>query len=162
VTPERVPAVPFSYEPQYYEDLTLGKTFESAGRTITEADVGMHSAFSGDWTEVHTNAEYVEETRFGQRIAHGPLTFSVTTGLFARCGVMERAVVAFLGVDDLRFTQPVHIGDTVRATFEVTGRRDPDSRDDVGIVDFGTAVSNQDEATVLEMTMRFMFRRREA
>jgi acyl dehydratase len=152
----------YSYEPQYYEDLTVGKTFESAGRTITESDVGMHSMFSGDWTEVHTNAEYVEDTRFERRIAHGPLTFSVTTGLFARCGVMERAVFAFLGVDDLRFPRPVHIGDTVRATFEVTDRREPESRDDVGIVDFGTVVSNQDDEIVLEMTMRFMFGKRTA
>jgi acyl dehydratase len=152
--------VPYSYEPQFFEDLTVGKRFESAGRTITEADVGAHSMFSGDWTEVHTNAEYAGETWFGERIAHGPLTFSVTTGLFARCGVMERAVVAFLGVDELRFPRPVHVGDTVSATFEVTDRRELESRDDAGVVEFDTEVTDADDEPVLTMTMRFMFARR--
>jgi acyl dehydratase len=152
----------YSYEPQFYEDLTPDKTFESAGRTLTETDLGMHSALTGDWTEVHTNTEYVEGTRFGERIAHGPLTFSVATGLFARCGIMERTVVAFLGVDALRFPAPVHIGDTVSATFEVTERRESRSREDSGIVDFGTVVTNQNGETVLEMTMRFLFSKRAA
>ncbi|MFC7226929.1 MaoC/PaaZ C-terminal domain-containing protein [Salinirubellus salinus] len=154
--------MPYSYEPQYYEDLTEGERFESAGRTVTETDIGMHSALTGDWTEVHTNAEYAAGTRFGERIGHGPLTFSLATGLFARCGVMERTVVAFLGVDDLHFPRPVHIGDTVSATFEVTGRRESASRDGAGIVDFDTSVTNDDDEPVLEMTMRFMFSKREA
>ena len=152
--------MPYSYEPQFYEDLTPGKVFESAGRTVTETDLGMHSALTGDWTEVHTNADYAEASRFGERIGHGPLTFSLATGLFARCGVMERTVVAFLGVDDLRFPRPVHIGDTVSATFEVTERRESESRPGAGIVSFDTVVSNGDGEPVLEMTMRFMFSKR--
>ena len=154
--------MPYSYEPQFFEDLTVGKTFESAGRTVTETDLGMHSALTGDWTEVHTNAEYAAETRFGERIGHGPLTFSLATGLFARCGVMERTVVAFLGVDELRFPRPVHVGDTVSATFEVTQRRESASREGAGIVGFDTVVTNQTDDPVLEMTMRFMFSKRDA
>lgn len=152
--------MPYSYEPQFYEDLTPGTVFESAGRTVTEADLGMHSALTGDWTEVHTNAEYAEGTRFGERIGHGPLTFSLATGLFARCGVMERTVVAFLGVNDLRFPRPVHIGDTVSATFEVTERRESASREGAGIVDFDTVVTDEADDPVLKMTMRFMFSKR--
>jgi acyl dehydratase len=149
--------MPYSYKPQFYDDLTLGKRFVSAGRTVTETDIGMHSALTGDWTEVHTNRNYAEETRFGERIGHGPLTFSLATGLFARCGIMERTVVAFLGVEDLRFPHPVTVGDTVSATFEVTDRRQSESRSDAGIVDFETIVSNSESTPVLEMTMRFMF-----
>jgi acyl dehydratase len=149
--------MPYSYSPQFYEDLTLGKQFVSAGRTVTETDIGMHSALTGDWTEVHTNRTYAQETRFGERIGHGPLTFSLATGLFARCGIMERTVVAFLGVEALQFPRPVHIGDTVSATFEVTDRRLSESRSDAGIIDFETIVSNSESTPVLEMTMRFMF-----
>ena len=46
----------YSYEPQYWEEYEVGQEFESVGRTVTEADFVMHSAFSGDWTELHTNA----------------------------------------------------------------------------------------------------------
>lgn len=61
--------MPYSYEPHYFEDLETGQTFESAGRTVTETDFVMHSMFTGDWTELHTNKEYSEDGPFGARIA---------------------------------------------------------------------------------------------
>ena len=82
--------MPYSYEPHYFEDLEEGQTFESAGRTVTETDFVMHSAFAGDWTELHTNTEYAEDGPFGARIAQGPMTFILSTGLFQRTGVVER------------------------------------------------------------------------
>lgn len=68
--------MPYSYEPHYFEDLEIGQTFESAGRTVTETDFVVHSMFTGDWTELHTNKEYSEDGPFGARIAQGPLSSS--------------------------------------------------------------------------------------
>ena len=73
--------MPYSYEPHAFEDFDAGQTFLSPGRTITESDVVLQSMLSGDWTEFHTNDEYAEESAFGERIAHGPLTFSVAIGV---------------------------------------------------------------------------------
>ncbi len=87
---------------------------ESAARTITEADIVMFASLSGDWNPIHTDAEFAKKTIFGQRIAHGLLTLSVVAGLLVRLGLTERTIVAFYGIDKLRFTKPVFIGDTIK------------------------------------------------
>ncbi|MFW5949452.1 MAG: MaoC/PaaZ C-terminal domain-containing protein [Halolamina sp.] len=154
--------MPYSYEPHYFEDLSVGDEFESAGRTITETDFAMHSMFSGDWTELHTNREYSGEGPFGERIAHGPMTFVVTTGLFQRTGIVERTVVAFLGMNYMDLENPVTIGDTLSATFEVTGKTDLDSRDDAGLVVVDAHMTTQDGVEVFAGDMKFLFKRRES
>ena len=108
----------------YFEDFEVGREFETAGRTITESDVVLFAGITGDWTELHTNAEFAKSTIFGQRIAHGALIFSITTGLLVRLGFIEKTVLAFYGVDRLRFTKPVFIGDTIKAVGKVVEKED--------------------------------------
>ncbi|MFC7155893.1 MaoC/PaaZ C-terminal domain-containing protein [Halomarina halobia] len=151
----------YSYEPHYFEDMEVGTTFESAGRTITEADFVFHSAFAGDWTELHTNKEYSEEGPFGRRIGHGPMTFIVTTGLVQRCGFVERTVIAFLGMNYMDIENPIFIGDTVQAEFEVTERRELASRDDAGLVVIDAHTTKQTGEEVFAGDMKFLFKRRE-
>jgi len=154
--------VPYSYEPHYFEDMAEGTTFESAGRTVTETDFVMHSMLTGDWTELHTNADYADDGPYGERIAHGPLTFILATGLFQRTGVVERTVIAFLGMNYMDLANPVTIGDTITASFEVTDRRALDSRDDAGLVVVDTTVTTDDGTEVFAGDMKFLFKRRDA
>jgi acyl dehydratase len=153
--------MPYSYEPHYFEDMEEGKTFTSAGRTVTESDFVTHSAFAADWTELHTNKEYSEDGPYGERIGHGPMTFVLTTGLVQRCGFVERTVIAFLGMNYMDIENPLTIGDTIQAEFEVTERRAFDSRDDAGLVVIDGTTTTQDGTSVFEGDMKFMFRRRE-
>ncbi|QLH83932.1 MaoC/PaaZ C-terminal domain-containing protein [Halosimplex pelagicum] len=153
--------MPYSYEPHYFEEFDEGQTFESVGRTVTEADFVLHSAFSGDWTELHTNAEYAEESQFGERIAQGPMTFVLATGFVYRCGFLERRVVAFLGMNYMDIPAPVYAGDTVSAVFEVTETRDLSSRDDAGLVVLDGEMTNQDDEPVFAGDMKFLVERRE-
>ena len=152
----------FSYEPHYFEDLDEGQTFESAGRTVTESDFVFHSMFADDWTELHTNAEYSEDGPFGERIGHGPMTFILTTGLVQRCGFVERTVIAFLGMNYMDIPNPLAIGDTISAEFEVTEKRDLDSRDDAGLAVVDGHTENQAGETLFEGDMKFLFKRRDA
>jgi len=46
---------------RYYEDMEVGEEHESPARTITEADVVNFSAFSGDWSPVHSDEEFCRE-----------------------------------------------------------------------------------------------------
>ena len=151
--------MPVSYEPHYFEELTVGQTFESAGRTVTDGALEMYSAVSGDWEEIHTNDEYAEDGRYGARIGHGPFTFVITTGLVHRCGFVERRVIAFLGMNYMDLQNPVYVGDTVTAEFEVADKRELDSRDDAGIVVIDAVATNQDGDSVFEGDMKFMFKR---
>ena len=154
--------MPYSYEPHYFEDLEMGQTFESAARTITESDFVFHSMFTGDWTELHTNAEYSEDGPFGARIAHGPMTFIVATGLFQRTGIVERTVVAFLGMNYMDIPNPLYIDDTISGEYEVTELRELDSREDAGYVEIDTTMTTDDGRSVFEGDMKFLFKRRDA
>ncbi|TYL37725.1 monoamine oxidase [Natronococcus pandeyae] len=151
----------YSYEPHYFEDFEEGQTFESVGRTVTEADFVMHSALAGDWTELHTNKEYAEDGPFGERIAHGPMTFVQATGFVYRTGIVERTAFAFLGMNYMDLPNPVHIGDTLSLDIEVTETKDVGSRDDAGLVVLDTEMTNQEDTVVFQGDMKFLIKTKE-
>jgi acyl dehydratase len=153
--------MPYSYRPHRYEDFETGQTFESVGRTVTEADLVMHSAFTGDWTELHTNRHYAEGSQFKGRVAHGPMTFVLATGFVYRCGFLERTVVAFLGMNYMNIPAPVKEGDTISLDMEVIEKEEFSSREDAGLVVIDTTMTNQDDETVFEGDMKFMVKREE-
>lgn len=137
----------------YFEDFEIGMRIETLGRTITEADIVMFAALSGDWNPIHTDAEFARSTIHGQRIAHGLLTLSVIAGLLVRLGLTEKTVVAFYGIDKLRFTKPVFIGDTVKAVLEVIGKEDRAGKP-YGIVVYDIKGLNQRGEVVISYTSR--------
>ncbi|MDW7673364.1 MAG: MaoC/PaaZ C-terminal domain-containing protein [Bacillota bacterium] len=69
---------------KYFEDINVGDVFISPGRTITEADVVNFAALSGDYNQLHTDAEHCKSNMFGQRIAHGLLGVAIAGGLKSR------------------------------------------------------------------------------
>ncbi|WP_302082586.1 MaoC/PaaZ C-terminal domain-containing protein [Salinibaculum rarum] len=150
----------YSYEPHHYEDFEEGEEFISVGRTVTESDFVMHSALSGDWTELHTNKEYAEEQDFGERIAHGPMTFVQATGFVYRTGIVERTAYAFLGMNYMDLPNPVNIGDTLQLEMEVSNKKEV-GRDDVGLVVLDTEMENQEGTTVFEGDMKFLIKKKD-
>jgi acyl dehydratase len=152
--------MPYSYEPHHFEDFEEGQEFESVGRTITETDFVMHSAMSGDWTELHTNREYAEDQQFDGRIAQGPMTFVQATGMVYRTGIVERTAVAFLGMNYMDIPNPVYIGDTISLDLEVTETTEL-SRDDAGLVVLDGTLENQDDVVVFEGDMKFLIETKE-
>jgi acyl dehydratase len=143
-----------------FEEFEPGEAFETAGRTITEADVVMFAGLSGDYTELHTNEEFARGTQFGRRIAHGALVFSVSIGLTTRTNLLDGTIVAFSRVDNLRFTRPVFIGDTIHVSKRLLAAevKTPDT----GMLAFDTRVVNQHGQTVLAFVDRLLVRRRAA
>jgi 3-hydroxybutyryl-CoA dehydratase len=136
--------VEMSVGKSYLEDFKKGERAVSPGRTVTEADIVMFAGISGDWSELHTNEEYMKNSPFGKRIAHGMLTLSIASGLALR--MRERPpvdVLAFLGMDNVRLMAPVFIGDTIRVESEVTEARQSESRPEAGILKFKNTVKNQ-------------------
>jgi len=108
------------YQPKglYFEDFAEGLTLRTAGRTITEADIVNFAGLSGDFNQIHTNAEYAAADTFGQRVAHGLLVQSIATGLAVQSGVIEGTVLAFRELE-AKFSLPVFIGDTVHVEIEI-------------------------------------------
>ncbi len=144
----------------HFEDFEEGQEFISVGRTVTESDFVMHSALSGDWTELHTNKEYAEEQEFGERIAHGPMTFVQATGFVYRTGIVERTAFAFLGMNYMDLPNPVHIGDTLQLEIVVDNTKEV-GRDDAGLVVLDTEMENQDGTVVFKGDMKFLIKKRE-
>lgn len=106
----------------FFEDIFVGMSCESTGRTVTEADIVNFAGISGDFNLLHTDAEYMKSSKFGERIAHGLLVLSIASGLFTRTSFNQKIstnLVAFVKIDDWRFLKPVMIGDTVRVKAEV-------------------------------------------
>lgn len=96
------------------EEFEVGQVDESRGRTITETDVVMFSWLSGDVNPMHTDAEHSAKSPLGQRIAHGALGLSISTGLSAGFGYLEGTAVAALSVDEWKFLKPILFNDTIR------------------------------------------------
>ncbi len=107
----------------YFEEFEVGQRFISAGRTITESDIVTFAGLSGDYNQIHTDAEFSKSTPYGQRIAHGLLVTSIASGLVTQSGVIEGTVIAFREIDQWKFTKPVFIGDTVHVETEVVATK---------------------------------------
>lgn len=100
----------------YFEDLQVGQSAEYA-KTITEADILMFTAVSGDDNPVHINAEYAEKSMFKGRIAHGMLTASLVSTVLGTRLPGEGTI--FLS-NSCKFKAPVRIGETITARVTVT------------------------------------------
>lgn len=100
----------------------MGDKAVSPSRTITEADILWFAAFTGDWNPVHTDKEFAQRSKFGERIAHGMLILSIGTGLMTRIPLgtfLPQSLIAVVGVDRVRLVKPVKIGDSLHVECEI-------------------------------------------
>ncbi|MEZ5925880.1 MAG: MaoC/PaaZ C-terminal domain-containing protein [Hyphomicrobiaceae bacterium] len=150
--------IPIGPNALFYEDFDVGKCWVTPARTITEADIVMFAAMTGDYNPVHTDAEYAKTTPFGVRLLHGPAGFAIATGLEFRLGIKEGTASAMLGMT-WDFRGPILIGDTIRVREEVTSKRET-KKPHLGIVNFHVAILNQRNEVVQDGEWKIMFRRR--
>ena len=142
----------------YFEDFTVGYKTVTRSRTITEADIVNFAGLSGDFVELHMSEEYARNGPFGKRIAHGLLVLSVSSGLTVQTGQTTDTVVAFYGIDRLRFTNPTFIGDTIHVEKEViAANRKSGGR---GVITFNTQVLNQNGEPVIVYQDKLMVKAR--
>jgi acyl dehydratase len=130
----------------YYEQYEVGQKLTTRGRTITEADIVQFAGLTGDYNPMHTDAEYMKSSMFGQRIAHGMLVLSYAVGQAYQLGFMEGRVLAFRGLE-MKFSVPVFIGDTLHAEITVAEKKDA-LRMGGGLITFEVKIVNQSGKTV--------------
>lgn len=90
---------------------------ETYERTVTETDVVLFGGISGDLNPAHFNEEYAKDTMFKGRIVHGMLTASYFSTILGT--LLPGPGTIYLG-QELKFTKPVHIQDTIKAVATVT------------------------------------------
>jgi len=132
----------------YYEDFTVGQTFEhQIRRTVTEADNVWFSALTHNPQPLHIDAEFAKSTEFGQPLVNSCLTLAFMVGISVNDTTVG-TTVANLGWDEVRFPAPLFHGDTLHVVTEVLEKRDSRSRPGNGIVVFEHRGYNQHDELV--------------
>lgn len=126
----------------YFEEFETGQTVKTVARTITESDIVSFAGLSGDFNQIHMDAEFSRGTPFGQRVAHGLLVLSIASGLAMRTGILEGTVLAFREITEWKFSKPVFIGDTIHVVLNVAETK-PMARLGGGLVTINLEVRNQ-------------------
>jgi acyl dehydratase len=154
VAGSRRDAVLWREAPPYFDDLRIGDSMESSGRTVTEYDVVSFAALTGDWHPQHADAAWAAESAFGRRIAHGMLVISYALGLLP---IDPRVVLALRSIDSAVLKRPVGLGDTIRVRAKV-GEMRP-LRDEIGLVTLVMRIQNQADELVARMRIVVLWRR---
>ena len=126
-----------------YDELNIGDQ-ASTERTLTEKDLVLFAAVSGDVNPVHLDADYAAKTPFKQRIAHGIWSASLISATLAT--VMPGPGTIYLG-QSLKFLRPVTLGDRLKIVVEVASKNDRKKG-----VEFKCTVTNQDGKPVVSGT----------
>ena len=148
-------------EYEYLDDYTVGDTFISPARTITEADIVNFAGITGDWHPMHTDVEYAAKTPFRERIAHGMLTLSIGMVLPRLCphsSFLPKSFIAFYGMDNVRFTAPTKIGDTIHCEVEVTEITDKGRGH--GVLTTQNQIKNQRGEVLVSYVIKFLHGKR--
>lgn len=148
--------------PLFWEDLVVGMTSVSPGRTVTEADVVGFAGLSGDFNQIHMDVVHAARQGLGgERLAHGLLGLAVMSGLFTRSPMgsgMQAQLVAMLGLE-WTFAAPLRIGDTVHVAAEIVERRET-RRPQRGLVRIRRRLVNQRDEVVQDGTTTVMVLRK--
>ncbi len=140
-----------------FDDLTVGDEWESAKRTITEADVVNFAGLSGDFNPLHMDHESARLGPFGKPVAHGLLGLAVVSGLASHYPLME--TLAFLGIMEWKFLRPIALGDTVHVLTKVA-ELESRSRGRRGVVTWHRQLVNQHGEVVQEGRTQTLVRSR--
>jgi oxepin-CoA hydrolase/3-oxo-5,6-dehydrosuberyl-CoA semialdehyde dehydrogenase len=135
---------------KHFEDLRIGETLVTHRRTVTEADIVNFGCLSGDHFYAHFDETAARDSLFGKRVAHGYFVISAAAGMFV--DPAPGPVLANYGLENLRFVEPVGIGDTIRARLTVKQKikkeKRPEDQRQTGVVVWNVEVSNQHDQPV--------------
>lgn len=124
-----------------YDELSVGHSARLV-RTVTLQDIQAFAAVSGDINPAHLNPEYADATMFHGVIAHGMLGAALISALFGT--QFPGPGTIYLG-QELKFTKPVRIGDTLTVLATVSEKNDEKKR-----IKMDCLVTNQSGETVLK------------
>ncbi len=130
------------WEGRYYEDFEVGDIYRHPlGRTISESDNTWFTLLTCNTNQLHFNSHYGERSGFGRTLVNSAFSLALVMG--QSVSDVSQQAVANLGMDGVRFTHPLFVGDTVYAESIVLAKRESKSRPNAGIVTVKTRGLNQ-------------------
>ena len=141
-----------------FEDFALGDVVKTRGRTVDVSDIAAFAGLTGDFYPLHMDSQHMRQTRFKERIAHGPLTFSLAVGLVGLSNFYGDAIASLVEITGLKATKPVFSGDTLHvvatvAEHEATGPK-------YGTLGVNYSVRNQTGDEVMSFLQTMLAHRR--
>jgi len=131
----------------YFEEFEVGETItHERRRTITEADNQRFCDLTMNQQPLHLDAEFAQDSEFGERVVNGLYTVSLAVGLTVP-ETTDGTIVANLAYDSVEHPNPLFHGDTIRAESTVRNKRET-SDGDRGVVTMAVEVVNQHDDVV--------------
>ena len=144
----------------HLEDFEVGQKFRSNEDYVITPERIHGYAAEFDPQPIHLDSEAAAEGLFGEIVASGWHTASATMRLVVRSQIFGGGPVVGLGIDHLRFLNPVRPGDRIRAEAEVVEVRRSSSKPDRGYVVLRITTTNQDGVEVMTQEWTLLVPRR--
>ena len=106
-----------------FDDVKVGDSWRSTGRTLTEAELTLACMTSGDWHPIHADAEYAKSSVGGARIFQGTYCLHVAMAMATQFPDIGPAVIGALGFREWKFLAPAVPGDTVHVEVGIHAKR---------------------------------------
>ncbi len=146
---------------RHFEDLSVGDRFEVGSHTISRSEI-VTFAEQFDPQPFHLDEGAAADSMFGELVASGLHTLCLSVRLFVTefVGGMDVDNMGGIGMDEIRWHEPVRPGDTLSLRIEVAGKTPSESREDRGYVDFERTVFTEDGTAVLSFVSHNVVGRR--
>lgn len=138
-----------------YKDMHVGQVQGSRTKTLSQDVIEGFADLSEDRHPLHLDEQYAAQHRFGRRIAHGALVISTFLGMVE---LDPDYLIAFYGIDRLRFVQPTYSGDTIKAETEVLSIEPKQAEEDSAVITYAVTVRNQQDEPVMRGQFKLLAR----
>ena len=147
------------YSNIFFEDFENGRVFETDTQNITAEEI---ISFGNKFAPLpyHTDPEAAKDYMFGELVAAGFHTCSISFGLFIRSGIFDDCAMGSPGFNKLRWKNPVRPGDSLKVTATVTDASPARDENGRNLISLSFVTTNQDNEIVLEMETRHFVRSR--
>jgi acyl dehydratase len=142
----------------YFEDIGVGQESSFGSYEVEEAEI-IEFGERYDPQAFHTDPEAAQESMFGDLVASGWHTCAMTMRLLVENELQDSKAMGAIGVDELRWKQPVFPGDTLRVETTVLAKED--WQPGVGLVRSQTKTFNQDDREVCSFVGLVLYEKRD-
>lgn len=144
----------------YYDEFEIGMEFKHPlTRTVTEMDNILFCAMTHNPQPLHLDEEFAKKTEYGQRIVNSLFTLGLVVGVTVADTTLG-TTLGNLGMNEVRFANPVFHGDTIRAVTRVKEMRESKSRPQAGLIVFEHFGFNQRDEEVAYCTRTAFMRKK--
>ena len=145
----------------YYDDVDVGRRFETRSHVVSDEDLERFSDLTHDHHALHRDDAFARSMGFPRRIAHGLFGLALMEGLKSELGLYETTSVASLGWDEVRFRKAIVSGDEVHVRVRLDAKR-PSKKEGRGVVTESVDLINQDGEVAISATHATLLITREA